>query len=136
MKNRISAHLLLLAIAAASLAGCKKDSDAATCPDTVVGSWKLVSRQCFCVPAAMPQETLVLQTSGRFIFYRDGQPTSSGTYMLGTTASSCGSTASKPGIYFDAGARPAGVGYSLTNCKLILDYGGPCDAPVDTYERQ
>ncbi len=117
-----------------NLSSCKHDSDTIY-PDGLTGNWKLINRQCECAPN-VPNERLVLEQAGHFTFYRDGQPTRSGTYTLGTTVSSCGATASEPAIYFDSGARPSGVGYSLTNGRLILDYGGPCDSPVDTYERQ
>ena len=129
------ALLLLSLIGTCNLSSCKHDSDTVY-PAALTGNWKLIRRECYCPPGPVPNERLVLEQSGHFTFYRDGQPTKSGTYTLGTAVQLCGA-GSRPGIYFDAGARPSGVGYTLApSDELVLDYGGPCDAPVDTYERE
>ena len=37
--------------------------------------------------------------------------------------------------YPPSNAGPTVAQYTLAGNTLTLDYGGPCDAPVDTYER-
>ncbi|WP_460550950.1 hypothetical protein [Hymenobacter daeguensis] len=125
----------LLAAAGISLASCSKDHSAPS-GEGLVGTWKLVDRQCYCVPAPTPHETAVF-TPTAFAFTANGQLKSSGTYAP-ATVSVCGMAGSGPGLRLSSNQPNVGspeVQYTLTGNRLILDYGGPCDAPRDTYER-
>ena len=73
-------------------------------------------------------------------FYKDGQVARTGEYTVTMAASACrgyhGTTA--PALHFTFPAGSAGFSepqYTFTGNTLTLDYGGPCDAPVDTYQR-
>lgn len=127
---------LSLAVAAASiLAGCSKDASKPTSKD-LVGTWKLVDRQCYCVPAPTPDETVVF-TAATFTFFANGQLKSTGNYMP-AKVTVCGVSTPSPGLRFSSTQPATGspeVQYTITGDRLILDYGGPCDAPRDTYER-
>jgi hypothetical protein len=137
MKTLLRPFLLLLCLTTLSLAGCKKDEcTKPTPPNTIIGSWKLTNRQCFCAPAPTPNETLTLTATG-FSFYSNGQLTASGTYVAATASNWCGGS-SVPALRFTYSANgwtPRDVVATLTGTKLVLDYGGCLDAPVDTYQR-
>lgn len=130
--------LLFVLLASASFSNCKKESELR--PDSaLVGTWRLVNRQCYCAPAPLPNETLTF-TTNTFAFTR---PTpnpylfTNGTYQPAAVAL-CGLATSAVGLRLtDAVANigPRDVQYKLQADTLVLDYGSPCDAPRDTYVR-
>jgi hypothetical protein len=127
---------LLLAIAAATLAGCSKDDCSKPSGEGLIGTWKLVDRQCYCLPAPTPNETATF-TATSFAFFSNGQLRYSGTYAP-ATVTVCGMSSSAPGLRLNSSQPIIGspeVQYTITGNQLVLDYGGPCDAPRDTYER-
>lgn len=124
------------------LASCQKKTTVAPC-DGLEGTWRLVKHQCYCSPAPLPIETLTL-TATTFAFSRVGpQPAPQpALFMSGTyhqdTVKVCGLATARLGLRLtDAVANigPRDVLYTLQGDTLVLDYGGPCDAPVDTYVR-
>ena len=127
-------RLFLPWMAAFALAGCAKT---ATEPSpALVGSWKLVSRQCECAPAPTPDETVTFTASG-FAFYRNGQFIADGSYAA-ATAHLCGSAAASPVLRFTYATvklPPANAAAAFHTNTLVLDYGGECDASVDIYQR-
>ncbi|ALW87036.1 hypothetical protein AUC43_19340 [Hymenobacter sedentarius] len=85
----------------------------------------------------MPNEILKLTDSG-FSFYQDGQPTAYGNYAVANGGNSCSGTQPVPVVrfaYANANAVPQDAVFTLNGNKLVLDYGGCLDAPVNTYER-
>lgn len=134
-----SFHRLLLASTLLGLASCQKE---ATTPasTTLDGTWRLTNRQCYCAPARVPDETVTFTTT-RFTFYSGNRGMRLGDYTLGTAAVPClnnGTTGPALQLtYLNATAVPGPppIQYRLDGNTLTLDYGGPCDAPVDTYER-
>jgi hypothetical protein len=131
--NSLLRSFLLVLLSVGLLQGCKKDSDT---PTGLAGTWKLTDRQCFCPRTPMPNETVVF-TNTEFTFYREGQRTVYGTYSYGT-GSICGVGTATPVLRF-AYANPnstlQAATSTVTGNTLVLDYGGPCDAPVNTYKR-
>ncbi|MDB5234575.1 MAG: hypothetical protein JWR44_1568 [Hymenobacter sp.] len=131
---------MLLLAAALGVAGCKNNDDNAAAPTSndIVGHWKLVSRQCYCPRGPVPDETVGF-TATQFSFYKAGVLSSSGSYSYGSVTSFCsGGTGSAPGLrftYANGTQGPQSAIFTVTGNTLVLDYGGPCDAPVDTYER-
>ncbi|GAA4504463.1 hypothetical protein GCM10023172_30700 [Hymenobacter ginsengisoli] len=68
---------------------------------------------------------------------RDGKVDAAGTYAFSTRAT-CGGTGSLPLLVFTNTATSmllSPATYSLNNGTLVIDHGGPCDAPVKTYRR-
>jgi hypothetical protein len=127
-----SASLLVLVVAIA-ISACKKEAGLNT---GLIGSWRLTSRQCECLPAPTPNETVSFTATG-FSFYKNGQFYGNGTYA-DTTATLCGSSTPVPALrltYSTLKLYPPTAGVTVTGNTLVLDYGGPCDAPVDTYVR-
>lgn len=138
---RSSFLALALGGALVGLAGCKKDADLTSCPNSLVGTWRLTHRQCYCVPEPTPDEQVTFDGSGNFTFYRDGQAFSSGTYTTSTFGSNAPCNANQPAVNFTfASSNPPShtpsASYALANCTLMLDFGSCLDAPRDTYERQ
>ncbi|MCC3155270.1 lipocalin family protein [Hymenobacter sp. BT770] len=132
LQTRLASFGVLFA-AAGLLAGCKKD--AATFP-SLAGTWQLTAHQCYCPQAPLANELVKFTDSG-FSFYKDGQPTTYGSYSY-TTGQACGSSTTVPMArfaYANANAGPRDIVFTLSGDKLVLDYGGCLDAPVDTYER-
>lgn len=123
---------ILLVLVALSLAGCEKDTDTTT---GLVGSWQLVNRQCYCARTPLPNESVVFTTMD-FSFFTNGQLTTHGTYAL-ATAPLCGSPAPVPALRFTHSSVSLShtAGFTVDGTTLVLDYGGPCDGPVDTYQR-
>ena len=141
MKTSFYATVLLLGTVATGLAGCKKEQSAE--PNTgLQGTWKLTDRQCFCVRVPLPNETLMF-TDTRFAIHINGNLGTNGSYTINhTRAGLCGDTASAPFpvlqfIYPINGMvlPPRPTGFTLNGNTLVLDYGSPCDAPRDTYQR-
>ena len=114
------------------LAGCHKNSTEPV-GDSLDGNWKLTNRQCYCPPTALPNETVSFSGSG-FTFYKNGQLASSGTYRSAIVSSGCGGGPAA-GLQLTSATGTQEAVLHLTGNTLTLDYGGPCDAPVDTYER-
>jgi hypothetical protein len=134
--KRLDFPLALLAFAASALAGCSKDNSSQPSGEGLIGHWKLVNRQCYCVPAPTPNETVTF-TATNFSFFANGQLRYAGTYAP-ATVTVCGISNSAPGLRLSSNQPSIGspeVQYTVTGNQLILDYGGPCDAPSDTYER-
>jgi len=118
------ASLLMLAIA-----GCK--STEAPAPGSGL--------EGTCPAGPTPNE-LVAFGGRQVTFYKDGQVTRTGEYTVTTAASAClgGNGTTVPALHFTFPAGGAGFSepqFTLSGNTLTLDYGGPCDAPVDTYER-
>jgi hypothetical protein len=126
--------LLMLAIA-----GCKSTETPAP-GSGLEGTWRLTNRQCYCVPAPVPDETITF-TATRFTFFSGNRATRLGDYTIATAAVPCinNGTTGPALLLTDSNATtipgPPTIQYRLTGDTLTLDYGGPCDAPVDTYER-
>jgi hypothetical protein len=131
-----SNHFLLICalVAVVGLASCSPDDEATPYHEGLVGSWRLVHRQCYCIPGPPPNETATF-TATDYTFLKNSQPVSSGSYSA-VSATVCGIPTPAPGLRFvDAtlGTRDAII--ALRGDSLVLNYGGPCDAPVDTYLR-
>lgn len=134
MKRFTQPTLALMLTSAIGLAGCSKGNDAKPDAHELTGSWKLIDRQCYCPAGPTPNETATFTATG-FAFFKNGQPTSSGTYAY-TMDKICGGSTLVPTL---ALAYPNAVTlhatYTISGSQLILDFGSPCDAPRDTYER-
>ena len=132
-------HLVrTLALTLLPLVSC--DKEATTPASALEGTWRLTNRQCFCTPAPVPDETIRFTTT-QFTFFRGNRGMRVGTYAVGTAAVPCANngTTGPALLLTDSNATtiPGSptVQYRLDGNTLVLDYGGPCDAPVDTYER-
>ena len=127
----------VLLTSAGLLAGCQKDSG--TFPGEsfpgLAGTWQLTARQCFCSRTPLPNE-IAKFTDTDFSFYKDGQPTTFGSYTL-ASGKSCSGTPSVPVVHFayTNTTTPQDVVFTLSGNTLVLDYGGCLDAPVNTYVR-
>ena len=127
------ASLLVLA-----LPGCKSKETPA--PDGGLdGTWRLTNRQCDCpMIMALPNETLTL-TDNTFAFISNGQVGLRGSYAQVSASPRCIVTGGPaPTLRMSSptwNMRLTEVQYTLAGNTLTLDYGGPCDAPVDTYRR-
>lgn len=136
MKN--TSILLFVGLLLQVFVGCKSRETPAPASG-LVGAWRLTSRQCYCAPTPVPNETITF-TATQFVFYNSSRAMSSGDYSLTTAPVPCISNGSvAPALHFTYAVpnnlAPAAIQYRLDGNKLTLDYGGPCDAPVDTYER-
>jgi hypothetical protein len=135
---RVSALALstLLLLGACS----KSDEETSEAPgpsSELSGSWKLVSHQCYCVASPLPNEVISF-TPTAFTLWHNSVPVAGGSYSTGTTATICGNLVSMPVLSFtvSSGAWQRGTpAFHLNGTTLVLNYGGPCDAPVDTYVR-
>ena len=136
MKSVFSYVALLGLATTLSFTGCKKSADPAA--KGLAGRWQLTSRQCFCPQAPFPNEMVVF-TPTNFSFYKNSLLTASGTYLLTTITAPCSSGANVvSGLRFTVTSGTPfshSAAYTVSSSKLVLDYGGPCDAPVDTYTR-
>jgi hypothetical protein len=136
MRLRFRFLLVLSFAAVLSSAGCECDAaeEAAPAGTGLEGSWKLVDRQCYCIAAPLPTETAVF-TATSYTFYNNGQVISRGTYVR-LPVKPCGSSTAVPGLSLtDANLDPREATATLHGNTLVLDYGSPCDAPRNTYER-
>ncbi|GAB3856734.1 hypothetical protein GCM10028822_29460 [Hymenobacter terrigena] len=137
--KRLAFFLLVIS---PSFSSCKKDSDPQA-DAGLIGTWRLVGRQCYCVATPLPNETLTF-TATTFSFNRFGpQPVpapglfTNGTYQP-AAVTLCGLPNASAGLRFtDAVANigPRDAQFKLQADTLVLDYGSPCDAPRDTYVR-
>lgn len=138
MKNALYSFLLLVPMIALSLTSCKKDSDLANAATGLAGRWQLTSRQCFCASTPLPNESIVFNDATAS-FYKDGQLIGSYTYAI-TTGFLCGTASQTAGITLlptgISHGNPSFAGFTVSATSLTLDYGSPCDAPRDTYQRQ
>ena len=136
MKSVFSYVALLGLATTLSFTGCKKSADPVA--EALAGRWQLTSRQCFCPQAPFPNEIVVF-TPTNFSFYKNSLLTASGTYLLTTITAPCSSGANVvSGLRFTVTSGTPfshSAAYTVSSSKLVLDYGGPCDAPVDTYTR-
>ena len=136
MKSVFSYVALLGLATTLSFTGCKKSADPVA--EGLAGRWQLTSRQCFCPQAPFPNEMVVF-TPTNFSFYKNSLLTASGTYLLTTITAPCSSGANVvSGLRFTVTSGTPfshSAAYTVSSSKLVLDYGGPCDAPVDTYTR-
>ena len=130
-----------VASALLGLASCQKDK--ASAPLTLEGTWRLTSRQCYCQPAPVPDETVTF-TAKRFTFYKGNRATRLGKYSFTLASPLCLSNGNPiPVVRFATELQlpeatniySADVQYTLSGNTLTLDYGSPCDFPLDTYER-
>ncbi|MDO7849513.1 hypothetical protein Q5H92_24320 [Hymenobacter sp. M29] len=133
-------QLIILVVAgSAGLLSCQKD-DAGPVATGLTGTWKLVKRDCYCVRAPVPDETITF-TAAQFSVYENGQLSKAGTYTNTTGAVECGSSNRVPVLQLTANQGSSHLAVvSITNKSLVLNYkadGAGClsDYPVDTYER-
>lgn len=134
MKRFSPFRLVLLLVCTTAATACKKDSDSATGLD---GQWRLTERQCECLPGGPPEETVTFKDS-TFAFHSAGRLVSHGTFRHINTASICGVPSQVPALRFllaEPTQAPQNAGVHLEGNTLVLDYGAPCDAPLDTYKR-
>jgi len=128
----------VLAVALLGLASCQKD--ASTTPSAALeGTWQLTGRQCYCPAGPVPDEKLVF-SGQQVVYYKNGQVVRTGEYAITTAASACLGGSGTPAPALRITYPPSNIGptvpqYILAGNTLTLDYGGPCDAPVDTYVR-
>jgi hypothetical protein len=136
---RFATSLLFLS-GLASLSSCKKYTDPQA-DSGLIGTWRLVNRQCNCAPTPLPNETLTF-TATTFAFNRFAPHLGYDLFMSGTyqpaAVKLCGLPTSNPGLRLtDAVANigPRDLQFTLQADTLVLDYGSPCDSPRDTYVR-
>ena len=137
MKFLLAPVPLLVCAAVLSLTSCEKSTSASPANTGIVGRWQLTNRQCYCPRGPVPNEMVVF-TATTFSFSKNLQPAASGTYLVAPIASMCGGSGSVPGLRFTVTSGnlfAQGASYTVSGNTLVLDYGGPCDAPVDTYTR-
>lgn len=126
-----------------SLVSCQKDK-APTPRPNLEGTWRLTSRHCYCQPAPVPDETVTF-TATRFVFYKGNRATRLGRHSFTTASPLCLSNGTAISVlrfatelqfpHSTASPYSTDVQYTLSGNTLTLDYGSPCDFPLDTYER-
>ena len=135
MKNLLRCFVLLACLTSA-VVSCKKDADATPQekPATaeLTGTWQLTQRECLC-PRAVPNE-LVKFTDNGFSFFKDGQPSAYGTYVVVAGAQNAPPVLQLTYAENAAALRKAAI-TTLTADSLVLDFGIAFDAPRDTYKR-
>lgn len=119
-------------------ASCQKESAPKPASADLAGTWQLTSHQCYCEAAPLPNQAVTF-TATDVTFFENGRPTRHGHYALVSAVPACiaGSTTA-PTLHLDftpANTGPQEAQYSLSGDILTLDYGSPCDAPRDTYQR-
>jgi len=130
--------LLPLLLLAASLAGCAREADSPT-PATLLGTWRLTDRMCYCAASPLPDEVLTFATDQRFQLFRNGTLVADGTYSL-SRSPSCGETIARNQLRLATIAKtyvPTGA-YTVQDQTLIIDQTNGCvsDGPIYTYTRQ
>jgi hypothetical protein len=134
MSTNFRSSLLFALVVSLGLASCSTDNDASPNQQGLVGKWRLVDRQCYCPRGPLPEETVNF-TATNFWVFKNNQPVSNGTYSA-ATVTACGLPTPAPGLRLaDSVLGPRDVIIILHGDSLVLNYGGPCDAPVDTYVR-
>ncbi len=117
------------------LVSCQKDSSSKPDSTSLSGTWQLTNRQCYCLLPGLPNEQMRFDATS-FALLKDGRKTLNGTYSATVPAAVCGRSAG-PAIRFQPDSTAAHVAqFTLSGNTLTLDYGSPCDGPLDTYERQ
>lgn len=117
------------------LASCQKENVPKPDRASLTGTWQLTNRRCYCVLPGLPNEQVHFDATS-FALLKDGRKTLSGTYSATVPAAVCGRSAG-PAIRFQPDSTAARVAqFTLSGNTLTLDYGSPCDGPLDTYERQ
>ena len=132
MKNSLLTAFLATALLIL-LPSCRKESAAPS--DSLEGTWELTNRQCLCGILPVPAEAVAF-TAGGFTFLKNNQPTSSGSYSRTMDAPFCGGSLGPALRLQPSAGNPYTARFIINGNTLTLDYGSPCDAPVDTYERQ
>jgi hypothetical protein len=130
--------ILSLLLLAASLAGCAREADSLS-PATLVGTWRLTDRMCYCAASPLPDEVLTFATDQRFQLFRDGTLAADGTYSL-SRGPACGETIDRDQLRLATIARtyvPTGA-YTVQGQTLVIDQTNGCvsDGPIYTYTRQ
>ena len=134
MNTPVRLALLLSLVAGLGLASCTSNDEATPHHEGLPGSWRLVHRQCYCIPGPLPNEMATFSATN-FSFFKNNQLVSSGTYSA-ASVTACGIPTPAPGLRFvDAALGTHDAILTLRGDSLVLNYGGPCDAPVDTYLR-
>lgn len=129
---------LLPLLLATNLAGCAREADSLS-PATLVGTWRLTDRMCYCAASPLPDEVLTFTTEQRFQLFRDGTLAADGTYSL-SRSPACGETIARDQLRLVTIARayvPTGA-YTVQGPTLIIDQTNGCvsDGPIYTYTRQ
>ncbi|GAA4049798.1 hypothetical protein GCM10022409_40620 [Hymenobacter glaciei] len=134
---------ILSSVVAIALTSCQSDKGPAP-SSSLEGTWRLTNRQCYCLPGPVPDETVTF-TPTRFVFYKGNRATRLGRHSFTTASPPCLSTGTAISVLrfatklqfpdSTANTYSADVRYNVSNNTLTLDYGSPCDFPLDTYER-
>ena len=130
--------ILPLLLLAASLASCEREADSLS-PATLVGSWRLTDKMCYCEASPLPDEVLTFATDQHFQLFRSGTLAAEGTYSL-SRSPSCGETIDRDQLRLATTAKtyvPTGA-YTVQGQTLIIDQTNECvsDGPIYTYTRQ
>ena len=132
--NKLLYTSLLLA---ASLSGCRHDSDSPAPSDELAGSWRLTGMMCYCAYDPKIVEVLTLSSDQHFSLTRDGRLAAQGTYVI-TKGSACAGGPVEPYLQLTTtagGVGPSGV-YGIRNNTLSITQCVAVDAPAYTYQRQ
>ena len=129
-------RLFYLSFVAVLATACHCEDPAPNSATGLAGSWQLVKRQCYCIPGPTPNEKAIF-TGTDFKLYANNALTTSGTYSsaVGTI---CGISTRVPVLRFTATSGQHTNWDAIATVSgdtLVLDYGAPCDAPRDTYQR-
>ena len=118
------------------LASCQKENGPKPDRASLSGTWQLTNRRCYCALPGLPNEQVRFDATS-FALLKDGKPTLSGTYTTTVATTFCNALPAGPAIRFQPDSTAARVAqFTLSGTTLTLDYGSPCDGPLDTYERQ
>ena len=119
-------------------ASCQKESAPKPANAGLTGTWQLTSHQCYCAAAPLPNQTVTF-TATDVTFFENGRPTRHGQYTRVSAVPTCiAGSPSAPTLrlnFASANMGPQEAQYRLSGDILTLDYGSPCDAPLDTYQR-
>ncbi len=129
--------LYLSLLLAASLSGCRHDSDSPAPSAELAGTWRLTGMMCYCAYDPKIVEILTLSSDQHFSLTRDGRLTAQGTYAI-TQGSACAGGPVEPYLRLTTtvgGVGPSGV-YGIQNNTLSITQCVAVDAPAYTYKRQ
>ena len=120
-------------------ASCQKENAPKPANADLTGTWQLTNHQCYCTATPLPNETVTF-TATDFTFFENGLPTRHGQYTLVSGVPFCHAGSAPVSIlhldFSPTNQGPQETQYTLAGNTLTLDYGSPCDAPLDTYQRQ